>query len=96
MTESLDAWVTALAHALEISPAQVDQDTLLELAGEAAHRVERPAAPLTTYLVGLAAGRDGGGPAAVSKATAVATNLAQGWRPESATTGGPESATTGG
>ena len=32
-------------------------DAVLGLAGEVAHAVVRPAAPLTTYLVGLAVGR---------------------------------------
>ena len=32
----------------------VDVDTVLDIAKDAAHQVQRPAAPVTTYLVGLA------------------------------------------
>ena len=42
------------------SPTVSDDDTmhtLLDLARDAAHEVERPAAPLTTFLVGVAVGR---------------------------------------
>ena len=37
--------------------ADVDIRSVLGLAGVVAHSVVRPAAPLTTYLVGFAAGR---------------------------------------
>ncbi|MEP6461886.1 MAG: DUF6457 domain-containing protein [Frankiaceae bacterium] len=37
------------------SPA--DRDLVLDLARDVAHGVARPAAPLTTYLVGIAVGR---------------------------------------
>jgi hypothetical protein len=38
---------------------------VLDLARVAAHEVARPAAPLTTFLVGYAAALTGGGPEAV-------------------------------
>ena len=53
----LTEWVTALAHELGVAEAPVDIDAILGLAGTAAHAVLRPAAPLTTYLLGYAAGR---------------------------------------
>lgn len=34
-----------------------DVDRILDLARDAAHSVARPAAPLTTYLLGIAVGR---------------------------------------
>jgi hypothetical protein len=51
-----DQWVDELSAALGIED-DVDVDAILDLAGDAAHTVERRAAPVTTFLVGLAAGR---------------------------------------
>ena len=77
MTNPLDAWVAELATALGVDPATVDRDLLLDVARDAAHGVARPAAPLTTFLVGLAAGLAGGGADAVRAAAATATRLAR-------------------
>ena len=49
-------WSAQLSAALGLS-ISVDIDDMLALAGVAAHTVIRPAAPLTTFLVGYAAGR---------------------------------------
>ena len=57
----------------------LDVDALLALARDAAHGVERTAAPLTTYLVGLAAGLAGGTAEAAAEATSRAGALARGW-----------------
>jgi Domain of unknown function (DUF6457) len=51
-----DQWVDELCVALGIED-EVDVDAILDLASDAAHSVERRAAPVTTFLVGLAAGR---------------------------------------
>jgi hypothetical protein len=59
MTNPLDAWIIDLATALNLDPAVIDRDLVLDLARDAAHGVARPAAPLTTFLAGLAAGRNG-------------------------------------
>lgn len=53
----LDAWVAELASALGLDPCTVPTKLLLDLTRDAAHGVTRPAGPLTTYLVGLAAAR---------------------------------------
>lgn len=53
----LDEWIESLAAALDIPAEAIDRDAVLGLAGTVAHAVVRPAAPLTTYLVGYAAGR---------------------------------------
>jgi hypothetical protein len=76
----LDDWTTALARELGLDDA-VDTALLLGLARDAARLVERPAAPLTTFMVGLAAGRAGGSAADVQRAVAVATALATSWSP---------------
>lgn len=52
----LASWTEEARAALGIEAA-VDVQAVLGLAGVAAHAVVRPAAPLTTYLVGFAAGR---------------------------------------
>ncbi len=57
--------------------------SLLDLARDAAHGVARPAAPLTTFLVGYAAAQGGSGPEAVAEAARKATALALRWAEES-------------
>jgi hypothetical protein len=76
MTNPLDAWVQELATALGVDPSAIDVPLLLDVARDAAHGVARPAAPLTTFLVGLAAGRNGGGRDAIVAAAGVAQRLA--------------------
>lgn len=51
----MDKWVEQLAAALEL-PAAVDVDTMLDVARDVAHNVERKATPVTTYLMGVAVG----------------------------------------
>ncbi len=82
MADELNAWVTELAAALGVDPADVPRNLLLDVARDAAHGVARPAAPLTTFLVGYAAGRQGGGPAAVAAAAATAQQLALARNPD--------------
>ncbi len=67
---ALDDWVAAAAGALGLDPTQLDVPGVLDLARDVAHGVARPAAPVTAFLIGLAAGRDGGDAAAVRHATA--------------------------
>lgn len=64
----LTAWVDRVRADLDLP--EVDVTGVLDLARDVAHGVARPAAPLTTLLVGLAAGRAGGGPADVASVTA--------------------------
>ncbi|MEV0775125.1 DUF6457 domain-containing protein [Streptomyces sp. NPDC050433] len=80
----LDEWITAVKDELGYE-LDVDITLLLDLARDAAHGVARPAAPLTTFLVGYAAGRaaaGGGGPEAVAEAARKATALALRWADE--------------
>ncbi len=73
----LTEWNAALSEALDIPPADVER--MLGLAGTAAHRVLRPAAPVTTFLVGYAVGKlvAGGTPLeeAVTRAATVTEDL---------------------
>jgi hypothetical protein len=48
-------WITAFAKQLGLAPPdEATIETLLALAGTAAHSSERTAAPIACYLVGLA------------------------------------------
>ncbi|MGW6272542.1 NTP transferase domain-containing protein [Streptomyces sp. NPDC055060] len=95
----LDEWITAVKDELGIE-LDVDTGLLLDLARDAAHGVARPAAPLTTFLVGYAAARAaaGGGPEAVADAARKAAALATRWAEEGAsdTTSGKASDTASG
>ncbi|MFF8843337.1 NTP transferase domain-containing protein [Streptomyces sp. NPDC015127] len=77
----LDEWITAVKDELGVE-LDVDTRVLLDLARDAAHGVARPAAPLTTFLVGYAAARAGGGPEAVAEAARKAVALAARWAEE--------------
>lgn len=74
----LDEWITAAKAELGID-LDVDVRGLLDMTKEVAHGVARPAAPLTSFLVGYAAARAGGGPEAVAEANRVITALATRW-----------------
>ena len=52
----LEDWAARAAAELGLADP-VPLALLLELSREAAHRVVRPAAPVTTYLLGIAVGR---------------------------------------
>jgi poly(3-hydroxybutyrate) depolymerase len=82
MPDVLTTWIADLAAELGVDPAHVDATLLLDVARDAAHGIARPAAPLTTFLVGYAAGLSGGGRDAVGSAAAVAQRLAAAQGPE--------------
>lgn len=52
---TLEDWTVAVCADLDIT--RPDTNAILRLAREVAHSVDRPAAPLTAYLVGVAVGR---------------------------------------
>ena len=72
---TLEEWAEELAAALGLPPDSADVALLLDLARDAAHTVARPGAPITTFLVGLAAGRAGAGPDDVAAAIATARDV---------------------
>ena len=93
----LDEWISAVKDELGID-LDVDTNVLLDLARDAAHGVARPAAPLTTFLVGYAAARGEGGPEAVAEAARKAAALALRWEEEAAEAregGGPSAPDAG-
>lgn len=72
----LERWLTELADALDVGDeiADMDEEALLDAARVVAHAVERRAAPLSTYLIGLAmATTDDGLEELCAKAVAAAT-----------------------
>lgn len=84
----LDEWITAVKAELGIE-LDVDTAALLDLARDAAHGVARPAAPLTTFLIGYAAGRQGRD---VQELTERAAALANRWAAEAEQSAGPADA----
>jgi len=75
---TLHDWIDELCDALEID-AEIDEGLVLDLARDAAHNVERPAAPITTYLLGYAAGLQEADPEQLERLAATATELAEKW-----------------
>ena len=73
---TLDEWTEALCAELGLEAAEGSQKTVLNLARVAAHTVDRPAAPLTAYVLGLAVGR---GEPLAETATKL-QQLARGWQ----------------
>lgn len=74
MTE-LSTWLDSVSSELGITDVELDNNgihTLLDLARDSAHEVERLAAPLTTFLVGVAVGRGESLGAAAARVTALA------------------------
>lgn len=65
---TLQEWVAAVQAELD-TDLDLDLDQVLNLARDAAHEIARPAAPLTTFLVGYAAGRRAGSPDDVTAAS---------------------------
>ena len=86
---ALPPGVLDLVPAARTVLVHVDTAVLLDLARDAAHGVARPAAPLTTFLVGYAAARAGGGPREVADQARKAAALAARWAEESPEAPGP-------
>ena len=73
---TLHDWIDELCDALDIE-TEVDEGLILDLARDAAHNVERVAAPITTYLLGYAAALHEADPVRLEKLAAAATELAE-------------------
>lgn len=70
---TLDDWTR---QALGLDPAVLDQGLVLDVSRDVAHGVTRPAAPLGTYLLGVAVGRG----ASLPEAAAQRTTITSEWR----------------
>jgi uncharacterized protein DUF6457 len=53
---TLEDWTAAVCAELGIDPRSADVAAVLALARDVAHGVARPAAPLTSFLLGIAVG----------------------------------------
>lgn len=76
----LRSWMETLAGALGIDDIAIDEDTLhilLDLARDAAHSISRPAAPVTSFLVGVAVGRGASIGATAARATELTLHRAE-------------------
>lgn len=76
---TMEPWIATLCEQLGVPIDDVDVSAILDLAKDAAHNVERPAAPVTTFIAGYAAANGGGGSAAVGAAIEQAADLAAEW-----------------
>ncbi len=56
MDQTTHMWLKRVADVLNVEQHDIPVDALLELTRDVAHGVERKSAPLTTYLLGFAAG----------------------------------------
>lgn len=71
-------WIDELCDALDVD-TEVDTGLVLDLARVAARNVQRPAAPLTAYLLGVAVGASGAKDGEVEELAARAQLLAESW-----------------
>lgn len=78
---ALDAWLAAAAAELGLDPDTVSIATVLDVARDVAHGVARPAAPLSTFLLGVAVGRAADPRAALEAGAGQLTALAAEWTP---------------
>ena len=75
----LDEFIRTTCQALGVDRTVVDRDLILELTKDVAHNVTRPAAPISAFIVGLAAGRAGGDVDAIRAAVTKVAALAAGY-----------------
>jgi len=75
---NLHDWIDELCDALDVE-VDLDEALILDVARDAAHNVARPAAPITTFLLGYAAARSDGDPDKVERLAAAASDLALRW-----------------
>ena len=75
---NLHDWIDELMDALDVE-MDLDEALVLDVAREAAHGVLRPAAPITTFLLGYAAARSDGKPEEMDRLAGAAIDLARRW-----------------
>jgi hypothetical protein len=76
----LEEWTEVVCLEFGLDRGSVDARVILDMARDVAHGVDRPAAPLTAYLLGLAVAQ--GHPLAASADRL--SELASGWDPNAA------------
>lgn len=75
---NLHDWIDELSDVLDVD-VELDEGLVLDIARVAAHSVARPAAPLTTFLLGWAAGASAADPEGLEALAARVQVLADGW-----------------
>lgn len=79
---TLERWLAAVCAELGIDQDSVDVRAVLDLARDVARGVDRPAAPLTAYLLGIAVGRGMPVAATTERLTGLAAEWPAGQQPE--------------
>jgi hypothetical protein len=74
----LDRWIEVVCLEFGLPTGSVDAKVILDMARDVAHSVDRPAAPLTAYMLGLAVAQ--GHP--LTDAAARLSEIASGWERE--------------
>ena len=72
---NLHDWIDELADVLDVE-TEVDEGLILDLARVAAQNVQKTAAPITSYLLGFAAGAGDANPEQIERLAAKAQQLA--------------------
>jgi hypothetical protein len=75
---NLHDWIDELQDVLDIE-VEMDEGLVLDVARQAAHRVQRPAAPISTFLLGYAAGLKEGGAEEIEELAGRVLALAESW-----------------
>lgn len=75
---NLHDWIDELSDVLDLD-TEVDEALVLDLARVAAHNVTRTAAPISTYLLGVAVGARDANPEGIERLAALAQRLAESW-----------------
>lgn len=78
--ETLNQWADALRERFGLTEDDVPIELVLDLAKDVAHGVARPAAPFSTFVAGLVAGRAGGSPEDIREAVEAISALSSTWQ----------------
>jgi Domain of unknown function (DUF6457) len=54
---AMDRWIMTVSADLGLDRGAADARAILDMTRDVAHNVDRPAAPVTAYLIGVAVGR---------------------------------------
>jgi len=80
MDQITQMWMARVATLLNVDQHDVLTSELLDLTREVAHGVERKSAPLTTFLLGYAAGKDSLSPEEVRQLIKTVSNAVSEWQ----------------
>jgi hypothetical protein len=79
----MEEWVSEVCRELELDLVDPDLtvNQVLDLTADVAHGVARPAAPVTAFLIGLAAGRSARPDETVAELARTLGERAKSWKP---------------